>query len=176
MVSVREGGLWLLTLRGSVTQEGIPVDSLHLLPGVVFELCSGVRLRVRGIQVDPRLNSAGVTLQPSLRHERLDIVASYDSVQLHTRVKTIRVVGRPAQVLTQLAEFGCPVEWWRVAEALWGRDVDRTVLRRRWDRVLSLLRARLAVAGIRPNLVASDGKGLVELLRYPGDSITIESL
>lgn len=159
-----DGDAWLL-------HEGATATPLSAGSRVT---AGGVALQVVEVPID-QAGSVG-TFRPGHRYEPLQLVARFDTVHVFRKGRDpARLVGRPAQAVSALAEFGCPVEWWRAAEELWRDGSDRDRLRRRWDRVLEQLRLQLREAGLRDDLVVSDGKGLVELLLMPGDRVEVQS-
>lgn len=176
MVSLRQGHMYLLALRGSLILQGAPIEEVLAHVGLRLGLCEGFELEVCGLSAP--LDHAGMrhTIGRPSRRQRLLIVARFDVVHIHVGTIPHRVVGRPAQMLTVLAEYGCPVEWTRVAREIWRDEPTVQLLRRRWDRVLGQLRSQLERAGVRLDLVASDGKGLVELNLHPGDAARVEAL
>ena len=102
----------------------------------------------------------------------LDILASYDTVQLHRQGEAPLVLtGRQARILSELAAIGAPCAWESVAPPLWPELSDREALRRRWDVTLAKLRSKLRAGGVRGDLIHADGKGNFELVLYPGDRV-----
>ncbi len=248
MISLREGQLQILALRGGLLVEGDRVTHRPLSPGLVLTLAPGVDLTVvevwvphsvlgvegdRGaVQALPRQILPGVAslfADPHLRlvrgwrdgapayvwndgerfklrtasgvvelragdgfevagqrvkvveipmveagesatRQRLDaplrIVAHYDSVQVHRDGRTALVLGgRPARLIGELVGCDCPVGWEALAGALWPEITDdAALLRSRLDVVLSRIRQKLRAAGIRSNLVSTDGAGTVALV------------
>ena len=67
--------------------------------------------------------------------------------------------------------MGVPVAWESIAASVWPDGDDRNALRRRWDVHLGRLRAKLRETGIREDLVRTDGKGNLELVLGPGDTV-----
>lgn len=104
--------------------------------------------------------------------EPLRIVARYDTVHIHRRGRPVAVLdGIGARVLSELASCRAPLAWEALATDLWRDERDRDQLRNRWDAVLVRLRRRLRDAGVRADLVRSDGAGHVELCLQQGDQI-----
>lgn len=124
--------------------------------------------------VDVPLHGAGL---PPTRVEGgvqapLRIVARFDSVHIHRGDRTPVVLnGRGARIVSELVSFRGPVGWQILAGEVWPDHSEPEVLRRRLDVNLGRLRARLRSAGIRADLVRSDGAGQVELLLYEGDAV-----
>jgi hypothetical protein len=107
------------------------------------------------------------------RARPLHIEAQYDSVLIHRPAHPIaRFSGIAARIVTTLAEFGGPVHWEVAANEVWIHITERDKLRRRWDRGLSSLRRKLAIAGVRTDLVRTQA-GQVELVLAPEDELTV---
>ncbi|MCB9741699.1 MAG: hypothetical protein H6741_02225 [Alphaproteobacteria bacterium] len=140
-----------------------------LEPGDTLEL-SGLRFQAVAVP----LESAG---QAATRRfggvdAPLHIVASFDTVHIHRDGDVVMGLnGVLARVVSELVAFGGPVAWTVLAEQLWPREKDPTVLRPRLDVNLSRLRRKLREARVRTDLVRSDGAGQVELLLYPHDQV-----
>ncbi len=140
-----------------------------LTDGAVFEV-EGHSFRVRDLPLDPSDRQA--TLLPGGVHAPLLVVASFDSVQIHRDGEPVLVLsGVAARLVSELAAMGGPVSWRVVASQLWRDDADDLSLRRRWDVCLVRLRARLRAARVRPDLIRSDGSGVVELVLRPEDRL-----
>ena len=100
------------------------------------------------------------------------IVASYDAAVVHRQGSPPLVIsGVGARIITELAGFGAPVSWQVLVTEVWGSEVEPTALRHRLDVTLSRLRQRLRAAGVRVDLVHTDGAGQVSLLLYEHDSV-----
>lgn len=100
------------------------------------------------------------------------IVASYDAATVHREGHPPLVIsGVGARIITELAGFGGPVSWQVLVAEVWGREMDASALRHRLDVTLSRLRQRLRAAGVRVDLVHTDGAGQVSLLLYEHDSV-----
>ncbi len=152
---------WRLQIAG---QPRRPVDE-----GDEF-LVGGHLLRLVGVPI----HSAGQTptrieggvLTP------LWIVARFDSAHIHRAEHAPLVLGgRGARLLSELVAFGGPVAWQVLASEVWPEAADPDVLRHRLDVNLGRLRSRLREAGIRADLVRSDGAGQVELVLCQGDTV-----
>ncbi len=79
--------------------------------------------------------------------------------------------GLAARLLSEVVAFDGPVAWQVLARELWPGESDEHLLRRKLDVNLSRFRRRLREAGIRSDLVRSDGKGHVELFLHDGDTV-----
>lgn len=100
------------------------------------------------------------------------LVAFYDSVEIHRAGRPVVAIGGiGARLISELVAFGGPVSWERVARELWSDEVDQAELRHRWDVALGRLRARLRDAGVRADLLTSDGAGQLQLVIYEGDRV-----
>ena len=102
----------------------------------------------------------------------LRIVARYETVHIHRRgIPALVLDGVQARLVSELVAFGVPVAWRTLASELWPELDDPTLARKRLDGALARLRARLAVSGLRPDLVRNNGQGQFELLLDPQDSV-----
>jgi hypothetical protein len=102
----------------------------------------------------------------------LRIVAQYDSVHLHADGRPpLALGGLPARILSELVAIGGPAPWDVVAAEVWRDTTERAQLRTRWDVALTRLRRRLDAAGVRADLVRTDGSGYVELFTHPHDVV-----
>ncbi len=129
---------------------------------------------IRAHAVD--LAEAGVTTTKTARRRALRVVTRYDTVHLHVDGRpTAFLNGRPAQLVSELADMDGPAHWEVVAGEMWPRMADKQQLRSRWDRTLERLRKRLAAQSVCADLVRSAGAGRVELFLYPDDELRIES-
>jgi hypothetical protein len=99
----------------------------------------------------------------------LTVIANYDTAHIaQAGVVLLTLGGIAARLVSELVVFGGPVGWAVLAEEVWG-PLDRMDLRRRLDTTLARLRVRLRAAGIRSDLVRSDGQGHIELVLLEGD-------
>lgn len=154
-------GVWRLQRPGG--------EPHPLRPGESFKV-GGTELTL----VDVPLTSAGQTptrieggVQTPLR-----IVAQFDTVQIHRVDRPPLVLsGRGARIVSELVSLAGPAPWQLLAGEVWPDHPDPNVLRHRFDVNLARLRARLRGAGVRTDLVHTDGAGQVELLLVPGDSV-----
>jgi hypothetical protein len=87
----------------------------------------------------------------------------------------VSLSGQSARVISELVSLGGPVGWVTLSELLWPELSDPALRRPRLDVLLSRLRARLRAAGVRDDLVRSDGAGQVELLIHPRDTLVDET-
>lgn len=102
----------------------------------------------------------------------LRVVAQFDSVHIHGGAgDALALSGRAARLVSEVVAFDGPVPWEVLAGELWPDEDDVHLLRHKLDVTLSRLRARLRDAGIRPDLVRSDGFGKVELFLHEGDTL-----
>lgn len=106
----------------------------------------------------------------------LSIVTRFDTVHIHRKGRghELSLSGISARILSELGAVGVPLSWQAIAKELWSGPLDDTALRRRWDVSLSRLRRKLRGAGIRANLVRTDGMGNAELFLLPGDELLDE--
>jgi len=147
--------------------------------GAAFALTPGQRFTAGGVPLETcvlpidRL-SRTVTAGPG-RVELLDIALREETVHLFRhRREPVALGGLPARVLQELAAFNTLISWRMAASEIWPAERDLDRLRRNWDRAVRRLRIKLREAGVRDDLVRSDGRGGVELLLYPGDRVRDE--
>ncbi|HMV68753.1 MAG TPA: FHA domain-containing protein [Myxococcota bacterium] len=114
--------------------------------------------------------SAGTEAAPLV--PRLRIEARYDLVRLvQDGSMPVDLHGRSARIISELVALGGQAEWSLLAGEIWGDDVDRLVLRERWDAALRRLRTQLREAGLRDDLVSPDGLGNLVLRVHPWDEV-----
>jgi hypothetical protein len=103
----------------------------------------------------------------------LRIVAWYDGVEIHRQGRPVVTLGGVgARIFSELGAVGGPAEWSLVAREVWkGETLDAHELRHRWDVSLARLRTRLREAGIRADLLRSDGSGYVQIVTTPQDVV-----
>lgn len=251
MVSLREGQLQLIPLRGGLAVAGEPVSHVALKPGTVVDLAHGVQLavievhlldEVLGIEADglPRQMVPSVAsivvdgrvrivsgwredsvaqlwstgegfrvrvathTQPiavgdvltvgerTLRFvaipvgeagprttrrvgdfgEPLHLISRFDTVQIHREGRApVIFAGMQARLFSELVEVDGPVAWTVLTSELWPDEDESSVRRGRLDALLLRIRRRLRSAGVRADLVRTDGAGTIELVRYPHDQI-----
>ncbi|MEM7156562.1 MAG: hypothetical protein AAF799_27190 [Myxococcota bacterium] len=130
----------------------------------------GATLRFRSIPLSGAGHSA--TRRPDRPAASLTIVANYDSVQIHREGRVVlHFGGILARLVSELVAVRGPVAWRVLAAELWPDQDDAAVVRGRLDVNLSRLRRKFRVAGLRPDLVRTDGAGQVELVLGPHDTI-----
>lgn len=251
MVSLREGELQLLPLRGGVAVGGEPVPHAVLRPGVRVELAVGVALvcvevhlpeSVLGVEAEglprqmlPAVASVILAARPRVvtgwredaaahfwstgegcrvrvegvvrdveagdrvtvgshvfrlvaiplgeagprttrRHgdfgAPLHISARFDTVHVSREGQPpVVFAGMQARLISELVVLGGPVSWGVLTGELWPDEEDVSVRRGRLDALLLRVRRRLRAAGLRADLVRTDGAGTVELVRYPNDRL-----
>ena len=197
VLAVRAPGLPERVVAGVVSLSGDPVS---LRPGWVPDapcrlwptgegwmrscggppepLEDGHRWEVQGTVFEARLLHSG-GIQPTEDNQlaqRLVIVDRYDvvSIRQEPRGTQLQIGGLSARLISELAAVGQPVDWYVLASELWDAQ-GRELLRKRWDMQISRLRRKLRAAGIRSDLVSSDGSGLVHLLLGPLDQLVDET-
>lgn len=138
---------------------------------------AGLRWRVGGHEVrfvDIPILDAGprTTRRQGAMDVPLRIVAQYDTVQLHREGwAPLVLAGMQARLVSELVAFDGPTAWATLAGELWPDEDDLPLQRSRLDTLVSRVRRRLRAAGVRADLVHTDGAGVVELLRYPHDVV-----
>lgn len=250
LVSLREGQLQLLPLRGGLAVGGEPVSHVVLRAGLAVELAHGIglevvevhlpaevlgleapglprqmvpsvasvlvegrvrlvsgwredaaaqlwsagegfRLRVggstRAVEIGDRPTVAGQELRfvaiplheagprTTRRHgdfaEPVHLLARYDTVQVHRQGRApVIFSGMQARLLSELVAVDGPVSWAALTRELWPEEERADLRRGRLDALLLRVRRRLRAAGLRADLVRTDGAGTVEIVRYPHDT------
>lgn len=123
--------------------------------------------------VGERLAGADVTAVDARYHQPIRLIARYDTVQIaRDGHPTVLLSGHMARVLSDLVVARAPISWQDLAESIWG-NLDKGVLRRRWDMQLVRFRHKLRSQGIREDLLSADGSGLLALVLGPGD-VTVD--
>jgi len=155
------GETWMARQPGALPR---PVDA-----GLDWKV-GGYTLRF----VEIPLNDAGP--QTTRRQGSLDValhvVAQFDTVQVHREGWAPLVLsGMQARLVSELVALGGPVAWAALAAELWPGEDDLPLQRGRLDTLVSRVRRRLRSAGVRADLVHTDGAGAVELLLYPHDHV-----
>lgn len=158
--------LWSIGDDWRIRREG---ETHPLLPGDTF-VTDGRRFTAVSLTVDQA--GAGATRARGAFQRPLRLVARYDSVHIHREGEpAVVLAGVAARLLSELVAFDGPVEWETLAREVWTDGAEPAQLRRKWDVSLARLRRKLRDAKVRDDLIRSDGTGLVELVRYPGDTI-----
>ena len=115
---------------------------------------------------EDRTRQAGAVQAP------LRLELHWDTAHIHRAGQpTTTLNGRSARLLTELAQAGTGLPWADLAAGLWPDGGDRNQLRRRFDVLLSRLRGRLRDAGVRTDLVRTDGAGNFSLVLRPEDAV-----
>ncbi len=152
------GASWRARVLGSEPARAID-------DGTELEI-AGTRVRFVRVEIEGSITTpgAGAGLETPLR-----IVAWYDGVEVHRDGRPpLTLSGVGARILSELVMLDGPAEWHVIAGEVWPKDVEAKELRHRWDVNLNRLRTRLREAGIRADLLRSNG-GYVQLVRYPSD-------
>lgn len=120
------------------------------------------------------LSTAGnATIAEGRVQAAMEIICRFDAVTIHRAGHpSVRIAGRAARLISELAAVGEPLQWEALAREIWTEDIDAHMLRKRFDTVLGRLRDKLRSVGIRANLVRSDHSGLFELVLRPEDTLT----
>lgn len=154
------GEAWRATVAGETREVG---DGDELAVG-------DTRFRLRLVEVAAAgLGSTEVAggVTPPLR-----IIAHYDTVEIHVPSRPpLSFGGVGARILSELVAFDGPVSWAVVAGEVWPDQRDNPLLRHRWDVALGRLRGKLRGAGVRGDLIRSDGVGTLQIVLYPHDTV-----
>jgi hypothetical protein len=104
---------------------------------------------------------------------RLLITLHFDAA--HVTVpdgRSVALDGLAARALSELHAIGQPVSWTALSAELWPElEAGGTVVRQRWDQLMTRTRMKLREAGIRSDLIRSSRHGLVELVLGPSDQV-----
>lgn len=140
-----------------------------LVPGWALEV-DGQRFEAVRIQLD-RAGQSMTRLQGAVQAP-LTLELHWDTVNIHRDgLPTVTLKGHPARLLTELASINTGVNWEELGRALWGEDIERNLLRRRFDTVVNRMRRKLKADGIRPDLIRPDGAGNFALVLRPDDTL-----
>ncbi len=168
-VSEALGRVWSTGVGWAGRLEGAP--AAELVEGT--RLCTPCGdLTVAAVELPQRYTTAGdSSLDPPIR-----IVVRHDTVHLFRPSRPPVVLeGMSARLVTEVALLGAPAPWDVPAAEIWRDNPPRHILRQNWDRNQRTLRAKLAGARVRTDLLRADGRGNVELFLLPGDVLVDES-
>jgi hypothetical protein len=159
--------VWSDGITWFATRDG---ESRPLASGSTVEVGSWV-----GTVHERSLKAASVPLTQQRVREAITIQSQFQTVHLWLGDRrALSLSGVSARILHELVELDGPVGWETVARLIWRDADDRAQLRRRWDTNLLRLRRACRDAGVRTDLLHSDGCGNIEILRYPGDQLVID--
>ncbi|MCA9517195.1 MAG: hypothetical protein KC635_19775, partial [Myxococcales bacterium] len=151
-------------------REGAP-DAV-LAPGDRADV-GGVELAV--VELSLAADGQYVTTARGAVAAPLEIIARYESAHIYRdREPALVLTGISARILSELVACGVPTPWSAIAAELWP-DEPPDEARAKWDVNLGRLRKKLERARIRGDLVASDGRGNVELRLERDDVVRDES-
>jgi len=155
-----DGEGWCLSVDGTTR----PVR-----PGDSWEV-EGRTFRAVGLEL--KTASRSVTSLEGGVSRPVRIVANFDTAHIHPEGgEALALSGLAARIVSEVVAFDGPVPWRVLAQELWPAEDDANHLRRKLDVNLSRLRKRLREAGIRPDLIRSDGFGHVELFLHQQDRV-----
>lgn len=155
------GDAWRLRRPGGEVREVVPGDEVEV-DGVVFTFRA---MPLSGAGPSATRRGDGLSAP-------LVLVANYETVHLQRQDRVVlKLSGILARIASELVSFGGPVGWQVLCGELWPDEPDAAVVRARLDANLSRLRRKLRAAGVRTDLVRTDGAGQVELLLYPQDRV-----
>lgn len=155
-----DGEGWCLSLGG---------ETRAVRPGDTWEVDGR---SFRGVSVALQRASRSVTRLEGGVAPPLKILANFETAHIHPEGgEPLALSGVAARLLSEVVAFDGPVPWQVLAQELWPGEDDRHLLRRKLDVNLSRLRKRLRDAGIRADLVRSDGFGHVELFLHDQDLV-----
>ncbi|MBX7196290.1 MAG: hypothetical protein K1X94_29830 [Sandaracinaceae bacterium] len=152
------GDGWRARMGRGTTRSIAPGDTLRI---------GGEEVRFSMIALENSTTTRGGLDAP------MRIVAWYDGVEIHRQGRPVVTLGGVgARIVSELVAVGGPAEWSVVAREVWKGDaLDPDELRHRWDVSLARLRTRLREAGIRADLLRSDGSGYVQIVPTPEDVV-----
>lgn len=155
-----DGEGWCLTMGG--TTRSIRV-------GDAWEL-DGRRFCAVGLSLDSTRGT--VTRLDGSVARPVRVVAQFDTVHIYVEGgAALALSGLAARLISEVVAFDGPVAWEVLGRELWSDEDDVHLLRHKLDVTLSRLRSRFRDAGVRPDLVRSDGFGKVELFLLDGDRV-----
>lgn len=153
---------WLLQV-GTDAPQPIRPGETHVV--------GGVTLVARSLSLSDTALAATIAARESLR-----LVCRTTTVHIHrSRREVATIDARAGQLLSELALMAAPVEWLTAAGLLWPKETDVRRLRRNFDAVLARLRTHLREAGVREDLVRTDGRGNVEVFLDRTDEVVDEA-
>lgn len=167
----QEAAARLWTLSGGWRLQIGSAEPVDVEVGARFEV-GGVEAALELISLQRLSTEATVAAaEPS---GRLVVRSSFDGAHLHRDGREpVALSGILARIVYELLTCGGSAPWDVIAAEIWGARVAREPLRRRWDVHLARLRGRLRDAGIRSDLLMARGTGVVELVKYPGDTFEV---
>lgn len=124
----------------------------------------------------PLQSAAGARTAVGAVDAPLRIVARYDTVHIvRDGLPTVILAGLQARLISELVATRQPIGWHALVQELWPQLAeDSHGQRRRLDMTLLRLRRRLEAEGIRTDLVAALGTGLLELSLRADDQLVDE--
>ena len=126
----------------------------------------------RAVSLELENLSRSVTSMEGKLSRPVRVVAHFDTAHIHPDGgDPVALNGLSARLVSEVVAFDGPVPWEVLARELWPDEDDRNLLRRKLDVNLYRLRKKLRDAGVRPDLVRSDGFGHVELFLHSGDVV-----
>src|SRR5690606_29934545 len=141
-------------------------EPIPLGPGDLWDV-GGALFRAVSLTTEGAAATAG---DPSLAPPTT-LTARYDTAHsARSGEATVVITGHMARVMSDLIAAGTALGWEDLARERWG-DVERDLLRHRWDMQLRRLRQKLASHGLRTDLLRADGSGLLELVLGPDDAV-----
>lgn len=168
LVSARDGGVWILPLRGAVKVDGRIVPGTALRAGARIEIGSWAFVVERVSDSAQSVVGDGGTLREGRAPIRIRLGDNEAKLTCGAGPELL-LVGNVAELLRLLAEAEAPVPWTSLAHHFWpARDEPRW--RVRFDSMLKDLRVRLRAHGLPADLLASAG-GRHRLVLREGDEL-----
>lgn len=159
------GDRWLARVPGAPPREVGPGDTL-----------AAGDIRLTFVEVALRAAGPAATRRQGEVDAPLRVVARWDTAHVHRDGAPVLVFGgKQARLLSELVTLGGPIGWGALSETLWPEEPDPALRRSRLDVLISRVRRRLRAAGVRADLVHTDGSGQVELLVYARDRVEDET-
>jgi hypothetical protein len=161
----RVGEQWRVRAEAATGPSILSLGQKFQIDGRTFELC-----------LVPLHAAAGARTAVGAVDAPLRIVARYDTVHIFRNgLPTVLIAGLQARLISELVSIRQPIAWQALSVELWPQLGDDPFgLRRRLDMTLLRLRRRLEAEGIRTDLIAAPGTGLLELLLRADDQIVDE--
>ncbi len=132
---------------------------------------------VRAVALEIGVGEGVAPIEAERREElAMYITTRFNTAYFHVPGRpSFTLVDDPARVVGAMAARERSAPWDVVAQEIWPEVRDLSRLRERWDTALRRLRACLSEAGVRDDLVRSDGAGNIELHLMDGDLLYNDS-
>jgi len=169
-----DAAAWVFNVDGAWHTRSRNEEGRPLRPGDTIAVGGHI---ARAVSVDLHVAAENETVADGAVGRPLRILARYETVHIHRDPDPVLVLsGISARIVSELVATQVPTPWEVIAREVWdGEDAEPGELRGRFDAAMLRLRKKLRAAGVRGDLVRTDGHGSLELVRYPGDRIEDQS-